>query len=113
SHCKATGFTIVEMMVVIVIIGILAAIAVPTYSSYMSKSRVTEATTFLAAIKQRQEAYRSEFGRYCAVNGNDWGTYNPTAIPGQQATTWPSTAEWEQLGARPDGLVRFQYATVA
>src|SRR6187455_652447 len=93
------GFSIVEMMVVIVIIGILAAIAVPTYSSYIYKSRVAEGTTFLASIKQRQEAYRSEFGRYAAVNGDDWGTYNPSTLPGQEAAAWSSTAEWEQLGA--------------
>ena len=82
------GFSIVEMMVVIVIVGILAAIAVPTYSSYIYKSRVSEASTFLASIKNRQEAYRSEFGRYAAVNGDDWGSYNPSSIPGQEAAAY-------------------------
>ena len=77
------------------------------------QARVTEAATFLGAIKQRQESYRSEFGQYCAVDGDDWGTYNPSTIPGIDPVAWTTTTEWQQLGAAPDGPTRFQYATVA
>ena len=107
------GFTITELMIAVVIIGVLATLAIPSYTSYIYKARVTEASNFLGEIKQRQEAYRNEFGQYCAVNGSDWGTYNPSSIPGIDPVVWVSTAAWDQLGAAPDGPIRFQYATVA
>ena len=107
------GFTITELMVSVVIIGVLASLAIPSFTSYIYKARVSEATNFLGKIKQRQDAYRNEFGQYCAVNGDDWGTYNPTTIPGIDPVVWSPTAEWRQLAAAPDGPIRFQYATVA
>jgi len=107
------GFTITELMIAVVIIGILATLAIPSYTSYIYKARVTEASNFLGEIKQRQESYRNEFGQYCAVNGSDWGTYNPSSIPGIDPVVWQSTTAWDQLGAEPDGPIRFQYATVA
>jgi prepilin-type N-terminal cleavage/methylation domain-containing protein len=107
------GFTITELMIAVVIIGVLATLAIPSFTSYIYKARVTEAANFLGEIKQRQESYRNEFGQYCAVNGDDWGTFNPATIPGTDPVMWTSTTEWDQLGASPDGPIRFQYATVA
>lgn len=110
---RKQGFTITELMIAVVIIGVLATIAIPSFTSYIYKARVTEASNFLGEIKQRQESYRNEFGQYCAVNGADWGNYNPSGIPGIDPVMWESTPEWDQLGAAPDGPIRFQYATVA
>jgi prepilin-type N-terminal cleavage/methylation domain-containing protein len=110
---KNQGFTITELMITVVIIGVLATLAIPSFTAYIYKARVTEAATFLGAIKQRQESYRSEFGQYCAVDGANWGTYNPATIPGIDPIVWVPTTEWQQLGATPDGPIRFQYATVA
>lgn len=112
---RTQGFTITELMVAVVIMGVLATLAIPSFTSYIYKARVSEATNFLGLIKQRQEAYRNEFGQYCAVSGDAWGTYNPTTIPGIDPVTWDSSSatEWDQLGAAPDGPIRFQYATVA
>jgi prepilin-type N-terminal cleavage/methylation domain-containing protein len=106
------GFTITELMIAVVIIGVLAMMAIPTFTSYIYKGRVTEATTFLGEIKQRQESYRSEFGQYCA-NNKTWGSYNPSTLPGSDPVMWTSTAEWTQLGAAPDGPTRFQYGLIA
>jgi prepilin-type N-terminal cleavage/methylation domain-containing protein len=44
------GFTLVEMMVVIIIVGILAAVAVPLYTGYVEKAKITEATSIIGAI---------------------------------------------------------------
>src|SRR5438874_1783248 len=62
------AFTLVELMIVVVIIGVLSAIAIPTFSSYVYKSRTSEATEFLGVIKLREESYRSEYGAYCPTN---------------------------------------------
>lgn len=110
------GFTLVELMIVVVIIGILAAIAIPAFSSYVYRSRTSEATSFLAEIKQRQESYRSEFGQYASApaDGSSWppASFTPAGTPDDSRRAWPDVDNWNELGARPDGLVYFQYATV-
>ena len=115
-HLRSAGFTTIELLIGVAIVGILAALAIPTFKSYVYRGRVTEAVTILNEIKSRQEAYRSRFGNYAAVSGNgDWSsaTYTPSTLPGVQQAVWPSSAEWEELGLSPPGLVRFRYATVA
>jgi len=53
------GFTLIELMVTVVVAGILAAIAIPSYQTYMMKSRREDARTTLSAMVQAQERYRS------------------------------------------------------
>lgn len=113
---KNAGFTTIELLIGVAIVGILAALAIPTFKSYVYRGRVNEAVTVLAEIKTRQEAYRSRFGNYAAVSGSgDWSgvTYTPSTVPGVNAVAWPSSAQWEELGLSPPGPVRFRYATVA
>ena len=98
-HPRSAGFTLIELMIGVAIVGILAALAIPTFQSYVYKGRVTEAVTILNEIKSRQEAYRSRFGNYAAVSGNgEWSaaTYTPTTVPGAQPVVWPSSAAWEE-----------------
>lgn len=112
----APGFTTIELMIGVVIVGILAALAVPSFTGYVYKSRVSEAVTVLNDIKAKQETYRSKFGTYAAVSGTgEWSaaTYTPSSLPGANPVPWPSGDEWEELGIRYPGAVRFQYATVA
>lgn len=112
---KNRGFSLIELMITVAIVGILAAIAVPSFTGYLQRSRAVEATGFLADIRQKQETYRAEFGAYCAVDGQAIGAYTPAALPGPgEVQTWPvNDGNWTQLGARPDGTIRFQYATIA
>lgn len=49
------GFTLLEVMIVVVIVGILAAIALPNYSEYVTRSKIIEATTALSDARQRTE----------------------------------------------------------
>lgn len=107
------GFTVTELMIAVVIIGVLATLAIPSFTSYIYKARVTEASNFLSEIKQRQESYRNEFGQYCDVSDDLTSDFNPSSIPGVDPVMWVTTAKWDQLGAEPDAPIRFQYATVA
>lgn len=109
------GFTLVELMVIVLIIGILSAIAIPTYTGYLNRAKTTEAVGFLADIKGRQEAYRSEYLQYCAVSSTAT-TWWPTAVVSGKFHWDPKTlpAGWSHLGASPPSLYgNFQYSSVA
>ena len=61
---KTKGFTLVELMVVIVIVGILAAVAIPKFLDASQKAKASEFPTQLAAIYTGQLAYNAEKGAY-------------------------------------------------
>ena len=64
------GFTLIELMIVVAIIGILAAIAIPNFLNFRNKAKSAEAKSNLGAIRSCQETYNTEYETYlaCAVN---------------------------------------------
>src|SRR5690606_8352159 len=58
------GFSLVELMVVVAIIGILASVAVPSVNKYMAKSRQSEAKTNLGSLYSAEKAFAAEYTRY-------------------------------------------------
>ena len=58
------GFSLIEMMIAISIISILSAIGFPSYMSYITDSRRTEASTFLLEAMQKQERYFTRHSEY-------------------------------------------------
>jgi prepilin-type N-terminal cleavage/methylation domain-containing protein len=64
---KTKGFTLVELMVVIVIVGILAAVAIPKFLDASQKAKASEFPTQLTAIYTGQLAYNAEKGAYVTV----------------------------------------------
>jgi prepilin-type N-terminal cleavage/methylation domain-containing protein len=67
-HKSNKGFTLIELMIVVVIIGILAALAIPRFMRSTTKAKQSEAKQLLKQIYTMQHAYRQEFDSYC-LNG--------------------------------------------
>lgn len=65
---KQRGFTLVELMIVIAIIGILAAIAIPSYQSYTKKARFTEVVLAAATVKSNIDTCFQGRGNYTLTN---------------------------------------------
>ena len=94
------GFTIIELLVVIIIIGILTALGLPIILNQVSKARETEATTLLGSINHAQQAHRFESGQF-ANNLNlldvsfiaDYYSYSVDQIDSSSAVTHQAVAE--------------------
>lgn len=95
---QQAGFTLTELMVTVIVIGILAAVAVPSYTRYIRNVKMQEARTMLPQIAMKEKAYYLEFRNYLTTTQR-----NPTAMPcGGSQQTWLATdAEWNALGFRP------------
>lgn len=64
SRTSQRGFSLVELMVVVAIIGVLASIAIPSVNKYIAKARQTEAKTNLASIYTSEKAFYAEYNGY-------------------------------------------------
>lgn len=64
------GFTLIELMIVVAIIGILAAIAYPSYDEYVKRGNRTEGQAFLSDVAARQERYFSQNNAYITAVAN-------------------------------------------
>jgi len=62
------GVTLIEVMVVVAIVGLLAAIAIPAYDNYITRSRRSDAFTALSTVRAAQEMYRAENGYYIGIS---------------------------------------------
>jgi type IV pilus assembly protein PilE len=64
---KSQGFTLIELMIVVAIIGILTSIAFPAYTRYVQRSKVAEATSALSEWRNRAERYYQDNRNYTGM----------------------------------------------
>lgn len=108
---RSTGFTLVELMIVVAIIGILASIAIPSFLNYQLTSKRAEAYANLSALSKAQKSYFGEFNTFVGVLSEPTaglGMVPPTTIKRDKA---PIDAAFADVGWQPDGDVYFDYDT--
>ena len=68
------GFTLVELMVVIIIVGILAAVAVPLYKDYVNKGKASEGQALVGAVAAAEKVYFAQHNQCLSVGAAGTGT---------------------------------------
>ena len=91
------GFTLVELMIVVVVVSILAAVAIPSYRNYVMRSQRVDATTALLRIQAAEEKYFLQFNAYTdqlvgAAAGLDMPTVTDTGNYGLDIDWGPAGA---------------------
>ncbi len=66
---RSRGFTLIELMITVAIVAILAAIAIPSYSEYLRRGRVTEAVSTLSGMRVKMEQYFQDNRTYIGACG--------------------------------------------
>lgn len=89
---KQEGFTLIELMIVVAIIGILAAIAIPNFLQYQLKSRQSEGKVNLNAIKTSMIAFQAEKSCYLGIPSMGALGAQPAVNIKTAPVSWPNTA---------------------
>ncbi len=100
------GFTLIELMIVVAIIGILAAIAIPNFLRFQLRAKTSEGKTNLAAIRTAEESYYSEYGDYISAQAS------PPAILFNKKVDFSHAIAgkgFDIIGWSPEGAVYFMY----
>lgn len=112
---RVTGFTLIEVLIVVGIVGILAAVALPAYTNYIQRSKISEAVSNLTDMRVKMEQYFLDNRSYegaCTANtvaplpsGESAKYFDYACDPAPGATTYLVTA----TGKAAHGLGGLQY----
>lgn len=99
------GFTVIELLIVVAIIGILSTIAVIAYQKYVAQARKSEVFSMIASIKSSQEAYKAETSQYVSTGSGETDYYPQLGSDEPEPKTWDpdgdSKTAWKALGVSP------------
>jgi prepilin-type N-terminal cleavage/methylation domain-containing protein len=105
---KRAGFTLIEIMIVLSIVAILAAISVQAYRAFQNKAKASEAANYVRTIRILQVGYRAVEDTYLELDKNPEGD-----VPSAYKDWGDPGGNWDLLGFSPEGKVRYQYSAVA
>jgi len=109
---RSRGFTLIELMIVVAIIGILASVAIPSFINYQLTAKRSEAFANLNALAKAQKAYFAEFNVFVGVGSEPFagtGTL-PNALKRDSSSI---NGAFSAVGWIPEGDVFFDYDTAA
>jgi len=119
ARYASRGFTLIELMAVVVIVGLLAVAGVTLFRQNLQASKGNIAAAHIQAIRGAQEAYMAENHIYMNASTSDEGkNWYPQRVPGPKRSAWVNSdhtdyVRWSQLAPAISGSVLFSFLTNA